>query len=122
LNREGFGGGAGCALHAAALKRGARPLDWKPAVCWQVPIRLDVHRDDYGHETVMVRAWQRRDWGPGGEDFHWWCTEEDLAYTGPQPLYLGAREELVELLGRALYDRLVVQLDRRRSETPVGIS
>ena len=119
LNRDGFSGGAGCALHSAALRRGARPLDWKPAVCWQVPIRVDVHTDDYGHETVLVRAWQRRDWGPGGEDFHWWCTEEDVAYTGSQPLYLSARDELVEIAGQPLYDRLSAQLDRRRTETPV---
>jgi hypothetical protein len=87
-----------------------------------VPIRLDVHTDDYDHETVLVRAWQRRDWGPGGEDFHWWCTEEDVAYSAAVPVYQGARDELVELLGQRLYDRLVYQLDRRRTETPVGIS
>ena len=39
LNRPGFEGGAGCALHIAALEAGERPLDWKPNVCWQVPIR-----------------------------------------------------------------------------------
>ena len=37
LNRPGFEGGVGCALHVAAVKRGQRPLDLKPGVCWQVP-------------------------------------------------------------------------------------
>ena len=32
LNRPGFAGGIGCALHSAALDAGERPLDWKPDV------------------------------------------------------------------------------------------
>ena len=32
LNRPGFEHGAGCALHQAAVRRGERPLDWKPDV------------------------------------------------------------------------------------------
>ena len=36
LNRPGFPAGPGCArLHAAALTRGERPMDWKPDVCWR---------------------------------------------------------------------------------------
>lgn len=121
LNREGFAGGAGCALHGAALRRGERPLDWKPAVCWQVPIRLDIHTDDYDHETIMVRAWHRRDWGPGGEDFHWWCIEDEAPYRGPDPVYLTSRDELVEMVGEDVYLRLAAELDRRRVETPVHL-
>ncbi|MDH3679343.1 MAG: hypothetical protein OEV40_05260 [Acidimicrobiia bacterium] len=121
LNRDDFAGGPGCALHVAALNRGERPLDWKPTVCWQVPIRLDVHTDDYGYETVMVRAWERRDWGPGGRDFHWWCTEAAEAYTAPAPVYETSRDELVELVGTEIYDRLVLELGGLRAETPVTI-
>lgn len=121
LNREDFASGPGCALHVGALNRGERPLDWKPSVCWQVPIRLDVHEDDYGHETVMVRAWLRRDWGPGGEHFHWWCTEEDEAYSGSTPVYESAKDELVELVGEAIYERLATELAERRRGTRVSI-
>ena len=121
LNRDGFEGGSGCALHIGALEAGERPLDWKPQVCWQVPIRLDVHTDDYGHETVMVRAWQRRDWGPGGDEFNWWCTESPDAHIGTDPFYVTAGEELDELLGTDLYKRLVTSLERRRTETPVRL-
>src|SRR5919206_1357749 len=39
LNRPGFPGGAGCALHALALRTGRHPLETKPDVCWQLPIR-----------------------------------------------------------------------------------
>ncbi len=122
LNRENFPGGGGCALHRAALEADQRPLDWKPDVCWQVPIHLDIHEDAYGHETVFVKAWNRRDWGPGGDDFHWWCIEEESAYVGPNSLYLTARDELVEMVGQSIYDRLSSQIDLRKSETPVAIS
>ncbi len=121
LNREGFPGGAGCALHAAAVRRGERPLDWKPDVCWQVPLHLDIHTDEYGHETILVRAWQRRDWGPGGEDFHWWCIEDDAPYRAAAPVYRTSRDELIEMVGPGIYERLAAELDRRQVETPVSL-
>ncbi len=121
LNREGFAGGAGCALHGAALRRGERPMDWKPDVCWQVPLHLDIHADEYGHETILVRAWHRRDWGPGGEDFHWWCIEDETPYRGPDPVYKTSRDELVEMVGLDVYERMATELDRLRVETPVEL-
>ena len=96
LNRPGFAGGAGCALHIAALEAGERPLDWKPNVCWQVPIRLEHSTDENGHVTSRLREWKRRDWGEGGDDFHWWCTESPEAFVGDQPVYRSARDEIVE--------------------------
>ncbi len=39
LNRPGFAGGAGCALHSLALRTGRHPLATKPDVCWQLPVR-----------------------------------------------------------------------------------
>ncbi len=122
LNRDDFAAGSGCALHVGALRHGQRPLDWKPDVCWQVPIHLDVHEDEYGHETILVRAWQRRDWGPGGAEFHWWCVEEDAAYSAVAPVYRTARDELVEMIGPKVYEMLVAELERRRAETPVTIA
>ena len=41
LNRPGFPGGPGCALHRAALERGPDPMDLKPDVCWQLPLRRE---------------------------------------------------------------------------------
>ncbi|MSY12977.1 MAG: hypothetical protein F2673_07585, partial [Actinobacteria bacterium] len=79
LNRPGFGRGAGCALHVGALDAGERPMDWKPDVCWQLPIRLEEHTDSHGHVTSTVREWKRRDWGDAGEEFHWWCTNDQSA-------------------------------------------
>ena len=88
LNRPGFAGGAGCALHIGALEAGERPLDWKPNVCWQVPIRLEHATDENGHLTSRLREWKRRDWGEGGAEFHWWCTESPEAFVGAEPVYV----------------------------------
>lgn len=112
LNRPGFEGGTGCALHIAAMEAGERPLDWKPNVCWQVPIRLEHSTDDNGHVTSRLREWKRRDWGEGGDDFHWWCTEAPEAFSGAEAVYVSSRDEIVELIGQPIYDLLVEQLER----------
>ncbi|MCI4361418.1 MAG: hypothetical protein L3J91_06900, partial [Thermoplasmata archaeon] len=52
LNRPGFPGGAGCALHRAALEQGERPLDWKPDVCWQLPLRREDSVGESGRVTT----------------------------------------------------------------------
>jgi hypothetical protein len=112
LNRPGFDGGVGCALHIAALATGERPLDWKPNVCWQVPMRLEHSTDDNGHVTSRLREWKRRDWGDGGAEFHWWCTDAPDAFVGTEPVYVSSRDEIVELVGASNYQRLVEQLER----------
>ena len=113
LNRPDFPGGAGCALHRAALENDERPLDWKPDVCWQLPLRLVDETDTYGHVTSTVREWKRRDWGEGGEEFHWWCTEEHHAFVGTTPVYDALREELIELVGERPYALFIEQVTRR---------
>lgn len=112
LNRPGFPGGAGCSLHIAAVAAGERPLDWKPNVCWQVPVRLEHSSDDNGHVTSRLREWKRRDWGDGGTEFHWWCTEAPEAFSGSDPVYVSARDEITELIGATNYARLVELMER----------
>jgi hypothetical protein len=112
LNRVGFDGGVGCALHIAALEAAERPMDWKPSVCWQVPLRLEHSTDESGHVTSRLREWKRRDWGEGGSEFAWWCTEEPDAFVGSEPLYASAKDEIVELVGEHVYDAMVQQLER----------
>ncbi|MDZ7731712.1 MAG: hypothetical protein U5R31_00105 [Acidimicrobiia bacterium] len=113
-NRPGFEGGSGCALHGAALRRGERPLDWKPEVCWQLPLRYEEQLDDNEHLTITLREWKRRDWGEGGEEFHWWCTDSDEAFIGREPVYRAMRDEIVELIGEAPYEALVRHIERRQ--------
>ncbi len=86
LNRPGLRTAARAArCTCAALEAGERPLDWKPDVCWQLPLRLEEHTDDHGHVTSTLREWKRRDWGAGGDEFHWWCTEDPEAFVDHQP-------------------------------------
>jgi hypothetical protein len=119
LNRPGFPAGAGCALHLAALQRGRRPLDFKPEVCWQLPLRREDHEDDDGHVTSMIVEWERRHWGEGGHEFHWWCTEAREAFTATDAVYRTMREELIELVGKRVYRRVAEYLDARAAQ-PVG--
>jgi len=102
----------GCSLHIAALEAGERPMDWKPSVCWQVPIRLEHSTDESGHVTSRVREWKRRDWGEGGEEFGWWCTEEPDAFVGSDPLYISAKDDIVELVGGGIYEMMATLLER----------
>ena len=111
LNRPGFSAGAGCALHLGALEAGERPLDWKPTVCWQLPLRLEEDTDGHGHVTSILREWKRRDWGEGGDEFAWWCTDSPLAFVGGDPVYKSLRDELVEMVGPKVYALMVERLE-----------
>ncbi|MFN8038133.1 MAG: hypothetical protein U0Q07_02885 [Acidimicrobiales bacterium] len=117
LNRVGFPAGPGCALHQVAVDRGERPLDWKPTVCWQLPLRLEERTDDVDHRTWVLREWKRRDWGEGGLEFHWWCTEGPEAFVDHRAVYETLREEIVELVGEEPYRLLCEQLDQRERAT-----
>ena len=57
LNRPGFAGGAGCALHLAAVDAGESPVEWKPSVCWQLPIKVDWVETSAKTETATLRRW-----------------------------------------------------------------
>jgi len=113
LNRPDFPGGAGCALHRAALERGVPPLTTKPDVCWQLPLRREDEVADDGHVTSIIRQWDRRDWGAGGFEFHWWCTEAPDAFVGQRPVYEELADELVALTSRKIYKRLLRYLRAR---------
>ncbi|MDQ2754593.1 MAG: hypothetical protein M3R71_03480 [Actinomycetota bacterium] len=115
LNRPDFEGGPGCALHRAALERGQSPIETKPDVCWQLPLRRHDHVEDDGTVTSTVLQWDRKHWGDGGEEFHWWCTESADAFVGHQPVYLEMADELIALVGADVYGRLVTYLRVRDS-------
>ena len=110
-NRPDFPSGAGCALHALALAQGRHPLETKPDVCWQLPIRRTyrtVERPDgSSYSEVSIGEYDRRGWGPGGHDLDWYCTGNTEAHVAPEPLYLTSAAELTELLGEQGYAALV---------------
>ena len=60
------------------------------------------------------REWKRRDWGAGGDEFHWWCTESADAFVGDDAVYRTLRDEIVEMVGEPVYERLVALLERPR--------
>jgi hypothetical protein len=117
LNRPGFPGGAGCALHRAALEGGLAPLRTKPDVCWQLPLRREDSEGGDGHVTSTVTQWDRRHWGEGGADFHWWCTEDPAAYRAASPVYRHMADELAELVGPDVYEMLRAYLEERERTT-----
>ncbi len=109
LNRPGFSGGAGCALHVEALHSGESPVDWKPSVCWQLPVKVDWVQTADGTETATLRGWERRDWGAEGETMAWCCTEGDRAYVGDRPVVESLAEEIEAITGETVF----VELTRR---------
>ncbi|HLI44606.1 MAG TPA: hypothetical protein VKU92_09070 [Acidimicrobiales bacterium] len=114
LNRPGFEGGAGCALHRAALERGVEPLELKPDVCWQLPLRRADETAPDGHVVSTLGEWGRRHWGKGGHDFHWWCTEAPEAFGGRRPVYQALRAEITAMTGERVYALICAYLDGRR--------
>ncbi len=119
LNRGDFPLGAGCALHVGAVEAGESFVEWKPEVCWQLPLRLVHATDEIGHTTYTLREWKRRDWGEGGETFHWWCTEEPEAFGSSEMVVDTLRDEIIGLVGERVYERLVEELVITPTATPV---
>ena len=121
LNRPGFPTGPGCALHQAALARGVHPLQLKPEVCWQLPLRREDQVADDGHVTSTVGQWDRRHWGAGGAEFAWWCTEAPEAFVGDAPVYEEMAAELTAIAGKKVYKTLAKYLEDRKQRVRVPL-
>lgn len=113
LNRPDFATGAGCAFHFYAEDTGEHFLELKPEVCWQVPLRREDREEEDGTVTSIVTSFDRDDWGEGGEDFAWWCTESPEAFTGSEPLYRSSAAELRAIFGDKVYKTVAKYLDER---------
>ena len=121
LNRPGFAGGVGCALHVYAERIGVHHSDVKPEVCWQLPLRnIQDHDDDAGDGKVHHRLTEfaRHGWGDGGVEFAWWCTEAREAFVGVDPVYRSQEVELRKMVGDVLYEQIAQYLDRRMRAHP----
>ena len=103
-------GGAGCALHGLALRQGRNPLETKPDVCWQLPIRRQFRtvevQDGTSYTEVSIGEYDRRGWGPGGHDLDWYCSGNTEAHVALEPVFVTHEAELVELMGREGYAEL----------------
>ena len=130
LNRPGFPGGDGCALHQLARREQRQPLELKPDVCWQLPLRRasrTVDRPDgSSYLEVTIAAYDRRGWGAGGHDLDWYCTGSPAAHTGTRPVYLSLAAELTELIGDRAYAVLAehcaeLAAQQRRRRLPLTV-
>ncbi|MEI8082046.1 MAG: hypothetical protein WCI74_09400 [Actinomycetes bacterium] len=121
LNRPDFAGGQGCALHTHAINAGIKPLDLKPDVCWQLPIRRsyqEYERPDGQNLTVVVIGeFDRRGWGAGGLDLHWYCSGNTSAHVGIEPVFVSERDTLIALMGDNAY-AILERLCRDRLTAP----
>lgn len=108
-NRPDHPAGAGCALHLAASRRGEDPIDWKPQICWQVPLFFD---SDPTTSTTTVRASRTADWGQEGI-IAWWCTEQEEAFSADQPVYASMEAELRRVCGDDVYAELAAYCHAR---------
>jgi hypothetical protein len=125
LNRPGFEGGSGCSLHSLALTIDRHPLETKPDVCWQLPIRRTFDWVDRPDETkvliVTIGEYDRRGWGSGGHELTWWCTSSPEAHGARDRVYVSYGPELTELMGVQGYAELVAHCERRiASKAPVA--
>ena len=112
-NRTGHPAGAGCAFHLLAQRSGRRPMDTKPEICWQAPLRREDHETVTGHIYTMVREWERRDWGGPDTDLWWWCTSSSVAHVGATPVFRALGNELAAICGLEMYNALTAVLDER---------
>lgn len=112
LNRPGFPGGPGCALHRGSLDHDEHPVEWKPYVCWQLPLRREDGRTDRedGRTVATLRRWTTADWGTDGAHLNWWCTEAAEAFTASEPVWRTLATELRAIVGDAVYNRLADRL------------
>jgi hypothetical protein len=86
------------------------PVETKPEVCWQLPVRREQEWVERPDGTQILRStieeFNRRGWGEGGHDLDWYCTTSPEAHVGGEPMYLSYEAELVALIGRKAYDEL----------------
>ncbi len=118
LNRPGFSGGAGCALHLEALANDERPIDWKPGVCWQLPVHIDWEPTGDDTETATMRPWKRADWGDHGKTMAWCCTEEPEAYRGDRQVIDTLADEIEEMVGTPVFVELQSRIRRGPGRSP----
>ncbi len=65
--------------------------------------------DGSSYLEITITEFDRSGWGPGGHDLDWYCSSNDRAHVGAEPVYLSSRDELVELMGPGGYDELATR-------------
>ena len=110
LNRPGFSTGPGCALHFASLERGERPIDGKPNICWQFPLRRSDSVGANGVVVSTISPWIASDWKAAGGVRNWFCTSAPEAFVAEDAVWKTLADELQEIVGADVYAELVAAL------------
>ena len=116
LNRQGEVENFGCALHHLALKEKVHFSTVKPDICWQLPIRRSFETRDVGDREVSVTVigeYDRKAWGEGGHDFHWYCTANTEAHNAKNAVYQSSREELILMMSPKAFNILEKHCENR---------
>ena len=61
----------------------------------------------------VLAEFDRRGWGEGGHDLHWWCTSSPEAHVGMEPMFRSYEPELTALIGTAAYQKLAELCEAR---------
>ena len=69
---------------------------------------------------TTVSQWDRRNWGAGGAEFAWWCTEAPEAFIGSVPVYREMAGELEAMVGPAVY-ATITKLLRQREQAGTSL-
>lgn len=62
---------------------------------------------------TTLTEYDRRGWGSGGADLHWYCTGDPAAHVGTKQVWQSLADELTELLGEKAYGELAAMCKRR---------
>ena len=65
---------------------------------------------------TRISQWERSDWGGGGEEFHWWCTEAPEAFSSKTRVIDSMAEELIAMVGQGVYDKVLAYVDGRAAQ------
>ena len=103
-------GWTGCALHRGPRGRERR---WTGSPgCAGSYAASQSSGDDEGQTTYTLREWKRPDWGGGGEEFHWWCTDDPMAFRDREKVYTTLKDEIIEMVGPDAYEFVVGHIER----------
>lgn len=117
FNKGKADGSTGCSLHSEAERQGEDWRDWKPEICWQVPMRNDSN-DTHN----ILTAWDRDEfggWGNGDEpEGGFWCIDNQANYpsafgkttsagnTPEERVFQSLENEISRLVGRNAYNQI----------------
>lgn len=118
---NGSVGKPGCAFHWLAERTGDAHVDTMPAVCWQLPLRINEEDDETG-VLVTIHPWNVSEWSKSGWEYDdrssfcsWWCVDSPDAYVGKVPVYKGMEQELRRMLKDRPYELVVAAIEKRKA-------